>query len=112
MCEADLKERRADAFTGTEAQRNLDMLNRNIGLAHPIPEDAASVPPAREAGVEDQGTIHPRRHRVDVLTRKDEHLTGIHQYSRVVASQFQGSPCEIGALPSVPLRIFAAAVKK
>ena len=112
MCEADLKERRADAFTGTEAQRNLDMLNRNIGLAHPIPEDAASVPPAREAGVEDQGTINPRRHRVDVLTRKDEHLAGIHQYARVVASQFQGAPCEFGALPSVPLRIFAAAVKK
>lgn len=61
MREADLKERRANSFAGTEAQRNFDMLDRNVGLACPIPEDTADVPPAREARVERQGTIVNRR---------------------------------------------------
>src|SRR5208282_3177714 len=48
---AYLQERRADPGARTEAQRGLDMLDRDVGLACPIPEGAADVPAAREARV-------------------------------------------------------------
>ena len=44
------KERQADAGTRTEAQRSFDMLDRDVGLARPIPEDAADKPAARCSG--------------------------------------------------------------
>src|SRR5262249_18626588 len=61
------KERRAAAGTRTEAQRGLDMLDRNVGFARPLPEDAAEVPAAGVVRVERQGTVDQRHHSVDVL---------------------------------------------
>jgi hypothetical protein len=57
MGDANESERRADAGAGTEGQRGLDMLNRDVGLARPIPEHAADVPAAREIRVERQSTV-------------------------------------------------------
>src|SRR5437868_6759536 len=47
-----LHERRADAGAGTEPQRCIDMLDRDVGLAFPQPENAANVPPTGVVGVE------------------------------------------------------------
>ena len=44
---ADNGEGRTYSGAGTEAQRGLDMLDRDVGLASPIPEGAAEEPPPR-----------------------------------------------------------------
>ena len=61
------KERRAAAGTRTEAQRGLDVLDRNVGLARPLPEDAAEVPAAGVVRVERQCAINQCDHGADVL---------------------------------------------
>jgi hypothetical protein len=40
------QERRADAGTGTEAQRGVDVLDRDVGPARPPSKDAADNPTA------------------------------------------------------------------
>jgi len=52
MRSADHLKWRANAGAGTEAQRGLDMLDRDIELSGPHPEGTADVPSAREARVE------------------------------------------------------------
>ena len=47
MRAADYNELRAEPGAGTEAQRGLEMLDRDVGLARPLPEGAAYVPAAR-----------------------------------------------------------------
>ena len=57
----------ADAGAGTESQRGLDMLDRDVGFAGPMPEDAADVPPTCEIRIEREGTVDQRNHGADVL---------------------------------------------
>ena len=104
------KERRADADARTEAQRGFGMLDRDVGLARPQPECAADKPAAREIRVECQRTIDQRHHGADVLAEIGQRLGGVREDAWVVASPLQGSPCEIGALQSVPLPVFAPVV--
>ena len=47
-------------------------------------------------------------HGADVLAEIGQREGGIRQDARVVAGHFQGSPGEIGALPTVRLRIFCS----
>jgi len=68
------------------------------------------VPAAREVRVERQGTVNQRHHGVDIFAEIGQREGDIRQNVRVVAGHFQGSPGEIGALPTVRLRIFAPAV--
>src|SRR5215813_5164583 len=105
-------ERRADAGAGTEPQRGLDKLDRDVELARPQPEQAADSPAAREARVECQRSVDQRHHRADILVEIGQRLGGIGQDARVVAGHLQGSPGEIGALEAVRCRIFAPTVKK
>ena len=51
MCEAYCNERRFDADARAEAQRGLGMLDPEIRLARPRPEDAAGEPALREMGL-------------------------------------------------------------
>jgi len=106
------KERRADADAGTEAQRGFGMLDRDAGLARPQPQCAADKPAAREIRVECQRTIGQRHHGADVLAEIGQRLGGVREGARVVASHFQGSPREIGALQSVRPPVFAPVVNK
>ena len=69
------------------------------------------MPAAREVRVERQGAIDQRHHGADVLAEIGQREGGIRQDARIVAGHFQGSPCEIGALQTVRLRIFAPTVK-
>src|SRR5271165_7536537 len=61
------KERRADARAGTEAQRSFGMLDRDVGLARPVPAGAAEKPAAGVVRVERQCAVHQRHHGADVL---------------------------------------------
>jgi hypothetical protein len=66
---AYLKERRADSRPRAEAQRGIDMFDRDVGLTRPIPEGATEQPTAREIRVERQGTVDQCHHGVDVLAK-------------------------------------------
>src|SRR5215469_6023641 len=110
MRRADHQERRADPGPRAEAEGGFRTLNRQIGLARPKPEDAADVPAAREIRIERQGTIHERDHRVDVFAEPGESNGGIRQDNRVVTGHLEGSPCEIGTLPTERRRILASIV--
>src|SRR6516165_349011 len=103
-------ERRADAGARTEAQRGLDMLDRDVRLAGPMPEDAADVPPTCEIRIEHEGTVDQRDHGADVLAEIGQREGGIRQDTRIVAAHFQRAPCEIDAFQTIRLRIFAPAV--
>src|SRR5262249_10415031 len=100
------QERRADAGARAEAQRGFEMLNCKVALTRQNPEIAADVPAAREARIEHQSTLDQRDHCADVLAEPSQCEGGIHQDARVVAGHLQGSPCEIGALPTVRRRVF------
>src|SRR5215472_18310058 len=110
MRSAYQRKRRADASAGTEPQRGLEMLDRDVGLARPIPEGAADVPAARIIRIERQGTVDQRRHGTDILAEIGKRMGCIRQDARIVAGHFQGSPCEFGALHAVRLSIFATIV--
>ena len=64
----------ADAGAGTESQRGLDMLDRDVVLADPIPEVAADEPATCKIRVEGQGAVHQRHHRADVLAEVSQRL--------------------------------------
>ena len=107
-----LKDRVGDALARTEAQRSLEMLDCDIGLACPIPECAAKGRPTSVVRVERQGTIDQRHHRADVLAERGQRMGGIHQDDRIVAGRLQRPPSEIGAFQTVRLPILTPTVGK
>jgi hypothetical protein len=109
---AYVKERRSGAGSRTEALRGLEMLDRDVGLARPIPEHATDQPAPREVRVERQRTISQRRHGPDVLAEISQREGGIRQSPRIIAGQLQGSFGEIDTLQTVRLRIFAPTVNE
>jgi hypothetical protein len=60
--------------------------------------------------VELQGAVNQHYHGPDVLAEISQRKSGIHQDARVIAGHLQGSPGEIGALPTVGHRFFAPTV--
>src|SRR5262249_24564136 len=75
-------ERRADAGAGTEAQRGLEMLDRDVGLARQVPEYTAYVPTARVVRVNRQGTVDQRHHGADVHAEIGQRFGGIREDPR------------------------------
>src|SRR2546430_2547884 len=62
------------------------MLDRDVGLARPIPKSAAYGPAARKARIECQGTINQRHHGADVLTESGQRKGDIREDARVVSA--------------------------
>src|SRR5437762_296694 len=88
------------------------MLDRDVGLARPIPKSATYGPAAGVARVERERAVNQRHHGADVLAESSQRKGDIRQDDRVVAGHLQGSPGEIGALHAVRRRIFAPTVRK
>src|SRR6266853_94700 len=86
------------------------MVDCDVGLARPYPEDTADEPAVGEIRVECQSAVDQRHHGADVLAERGQRISGIRQDARIVAGHFQGSPGEICALPSVRLSIFTPIV--
>jgi len=101
MRDADCRNSRPASGTRAETERGLDMLDRDVGLTRPVPEGAAHLPPAREARIERQRSVHQRHHGANVLAEIGKRSGGIRKGTRVVAGHLQSPPCEIRALPSV-----------
>jgi len=85
MREAYYTELSAYLGAGAEAQRGMDMLRRDVGLAGPDPEDAANKPSVGEVRVEREGTLNQRHHGADVLAERREREGSIRQGARIVA---------------------------
>jgi hypothetical protein len=76
------------------------MLDRAIRLAGPQPEKAADVPAARETGIESEGVINQRDHRINVFAEHGERHCGIGQNARVVPTRLDGPPSKVDPLRS------------
>src|SRR6516162_7271864 len=112
MCLAYYSKRRADAGSRAEAQRGLEMFDRDVGLARPTSEDATDVPAAREIWIEGQSTVNQCHHGPDVLAEIGKCERGIRQNARIVAGNFQSSSCEADPLPTIYLPVFTPTVLK
>src|SRR6516162_1545608 len=112
MCLAYHSERRADAGARAEAQRGLEMFDRDAGLARPTFEGATDVPAAREIWIKRQGTVNQCHHGADVLAEISKCDGGICQNPWVIASHFKGSSREADALPTIYLSVFTPTVLK
>jgi hypothetical protein len=95
ICGAEIRARRADADARTEAQRGFKMLDRNVRLARPNPEEAADVPTAGVVRIQRRRMVNQCYLGSDILAEIGQREGGIGQDGRVVAGHFQGSPCEI-----------------
>ena len=107
---AQYKESRVHFVERAEPQRCIDMLNGEIRLVRPQPEEGADPPSACVVRVECQCAIHQRRHRADVLAERGQHQGGICQNFRVVAACIEGPPGKIDALQPIGRRVIASAV--
>src|SRR6516165_6402421 len=112
MCLAYYSERRADAGSRAEAQRGLEMFDRDVGLARPTSEGATDVPAAGVVRVEREGSIDQRHHGTDVLAEIGKCEGGIRQNPWIIASHFKGSSREADALPTIYLPVFTPTVLK
>ena len=74
------------------------MLDREIGLAGPNPENAAQIPAAGEARVERQRTVDQRDHAHDILAEIRQHEGGIGEDARVVSATSKRPPSKIDGL--------------
>src|SRR5260370_23257010 len=93
-----------------EAQRGLEMLDREIGLAGPDPEKAAHIPAAGEARVERERTVDQPHHGADVLAELSQHESGVGEDARVVLCHLERLPSEIAGPAAGRLRLFGPAV--
>jgi hypothetical protein len=87
---------RHTAGAWAEAQRSFEMLDRDVGLARPKPQDAADTAAPREARVKRQCAIHQCHHRADVLAEIGQRQGGIGKDARVIAGHLQGSLANAG----------------
>jgi hypothetical protein len=85
---AEIRARRTDTDTGTEPQRGFKMLDRDVRLAPPNPEEAANVPAAGVIRIQRQAMVNQRYHGADVLAEIGQREGGIRQDARVVTGHF------------------------
>jgi len=95
-----------------QAQCCLDMLDRDVGLARPEPENAAHKPAASEAGVERQRAVDQPDHRADILAEIRQRGGGINDGSGGVLPRLQRLPREIDGFGAGLLRVGPAVLDK
>ena len=86
------------------------MLNCEIEMTRPEPEDPAPVPAAGEARIECQRPIDQPDHGIDVLAEISERVGGMHQDDRVIAAHLQRPAREFDSFASDSLRRVGPAV--
>ena len=87
------------------------MLDREIGLTGPEPENAAQKPAAGVARVERQRTVDQPDHGADILAEISQHEGGVGEDGRVVLPDLERLPSKIDALAAICLRLLGPAVK-
>ena len=85
------------------------MLDREIGLAGPEPDNAAQKPAAGEARVERERTVDQPRHGTDILAKSRKHEGGVGEDARVVLARLERLPGKIAGFVASCLRYFGPA---
>src|SRR5438105_1219027 len=86
------------------------MLDREIGLTGPEPENAAQIPAVGEARVERQRPVDQPDHRTDVLAEASQHPGGIGEDAWVILPHLKRLPSKIAGLGAGYLRLLGPAV--
>ena len=90
----------------------MEMLDRNVRLARPQPQDPAQVSAARETWIERQRTVDQCHHGANVLAEIGQRESGMYQDYGIVACDFESTPGQIDALPKIRFAILALVVIK
>src|SRR5512143_804144 len=106
---ADMKNS-ANPSAWAEPHRDLDMLDRGIGITRLPPQKPTDDPATRIARIESQRSIDQRDHRADVFPKIRERLGCIRNRNRIFARHLQRSPTIFHALALITVGIFARSV--
>src|SRR5215831_9876821 len=102
---------RTEPFVRAEAQRGLDMRDRQIRLAGPQTKETADIPSAGGARVERKGALDDRDHGVDVLAELRQHKGGIGENRGVIARSFKRPSSRLYPAATGGLRFIAPAIE-
>src|SRR5258708_20530674 len=86
-----------------QAERGLDMLDREIVLTGQEPDLAAKIPATGEARVERERTVDQPGHGADVLAETCQHKRGVSEDARVVLPPIASLPGKLDALGAIYL---------
>jgi hypothetical protein len=85
------------------------MLDRDIGLAGPEPENAAHKPAAGIARVDRERTVDQPHHGGDILAEIRQRESGVGKNARIVVHLLERLPSKIAGLAAGCLRVFGPA---
>src|SRR5437016_5008546 len=86
------------------------MLDRQIGLTRPQPDNAASKPTECEARVERERTVDQPDHGVDILSEATQYESRVGKDARVVLRHLKRLSRQIAGLAPICLRRFGPVV--
>src|SRR5215469_18493641 len=102
---------RTEPFARAEAQRALDMRDRQIRLACPQTKETADIPSAGGARVERKGALDERDHSFDVLAELRQHKGGIGENRGVIARRFKRPSSQLYPVATGSLRFIAPTIE-
>src|SRR5436190_20492693 len=103
---------RAGTISRAEAQRVVEVLDREIRLTCVIPEHAAAPPTASRAWIEGGRTFDQRYAHIDVFAKISERKTRKGKGFGVVRSELECLPSQIDALAIVGLQVVHPIVRR
>ena len=103
---ADQAQGRTHSLEWAQPQRGLGMLDREIVLTGPEPENATQKPAAGEARGEHEGPVDQRHHGTDILAEIGEDKGSVDQDAWVVLRHLESLPGKIYGLAAGGLRLF------
>src|SRR6516162_3456519 len=77
------------------------MLEREIGLANPISNNACPIPPTGITRIEHKSAINESDGYIDILIKISEHVRSVDENFWIVWGSSKGLPCKIDTLPAV-----------
>jgi hypothetical protein len=95
------QERVCSPFARVEAQRSLEMLDREIGLPRPQPEPPAPLPTTSETRIEFQAAVEQGDGDINFFAEIGECVSSLTEDIRIVAGYLKCPPCEIDTSPAI-----------
>src|SRR6516225_11239470 len=108
---ADHRQMRTEPLARAEAQRVLDMRDRQVGLAGPQTKETADIPSAGGARVEREGALDQRDHGADILAELRQHKGGIGENRGVIARRFKRPSSQSYPVTTGGLRFIAPVIE-
>ena len=105
MTDTDPQERCGDRITRAEAQRSLEMLNREVGVPLPQPEPTAAEPPEGETRVKLSGAVDQGGGGIKVFAEISERVGSAAKDIGILPGDPQRPPGKIDAFAAVCRRV-------